>query len=161
MPTARSLAWANVGLGEVALKSSQTAAANKFFEETIKADAEYGATLLARQKRSGAASSIDESIKGFFAQFDKAAASNRKAELETLIAPGEVSRFAAGIAGQTEQWTTQISNVDKLDANNVLVEAKLNIKLLNRQPESGLAVYRLNKSASGWKISNVEMFEVK
>lgn len=161
LPTARSLAWANVGLGEVALKSSQTAAANKFFEETIKADAEYGATLLARQKRSGAASSIDESIKGFFAQFDKAAASNRKAELETLIAPGEVARFAAGIAGQTEQWTTQISNVDKLDANNVLVEAKLNIKLLNRQPESGLAVYRLNRSGSGWKISNVEMFEVK
>jgi tetratricopeptide (TPR) repeat protein len=161
IPTARSIAWANVGLGEAALKSSQTAAANKFFEDAIKADAEYGATLLARQKRSGAAASIDESLKGFFAQFDKAAASNRKTDLETLIVPGEVQRFAAGIAGQTEQWTTQISNVDKLDANNVLVEAKLNIKLLNRQPESGIAVYRLNKSGSGWKISNVEIFEVK
>lgn len=161
LPTARSLAWANVGLGEVALKSSQTAAANKFFEDAIKADAEYGATYLARQKRSVNSSSIDESIKGFFAQFDKAAASNRKTELETLIVPGEVQRFAAGIAGQTEQWTTQISNVDKFDANNVLVETKLSIKLLNRQPESGIAVYRLNKSGSGWKISNVEIFEVK
>lgn len=160
LPTARSLAWANVGLGESALKSNQ-AAANKFFEDAIKADAEYGATYIARQKRAANSTSIDESVKGFFAQFDKAAASNRKAELEALVIPGEVQRFAAGIAGQTEQWTTQISNVDKLDANNVLVEAKLNIKLLNRQPETGIAVYRLNKNGSGWKISNVEMFEVR
>lgn len=161
LPTARSLAWANVGLGESALKSSQTAAANKFFDEAIKADAEYGATFLARQKRSGAAVSIDESVKGFFAQFDKAAASNRKADLESLVIPGEVQKFAAGIAGQTEQWTTQVSNVDNLDANNILVETKLNIKLLNRQPETGIAVYRLNKTGSGWKIGSVEMFEVR
>ncbi len=159
LPTARSLAWANVGLGEVALKSGQNA--NNYFDNAIKADAEYGASLLARQKRTNAGSAIDESIKAFFAQFDKAAVSNRKADLEALIVSGEIQRFAAGIAGQTEQWTTQISKVDQLDANNALVEANLNIKILSRQPETGLAVYRLTKSATGWKISNVEMFEVR
>lgn len=161
IPTARNIAWANVGLGEIALKSQQNANANKFFEEAIRADADYGASYLARQKRTGASSSIDESIKAYFAQFDKTAAMNRKAELETLVTPGEVQKFVAGIAGQTEQWTTQIANVDKLDANNILVETKLNIKLLNRQPETGLVVYRLTKSGSSWKISNVEMFEVR
>lgn len=161
LPTARSLAWANVGLGEIALKSGQTANANKYFEEAIKADAEYGASLLARQKRTGANSAVEESVKAFFAQFDKAAASNRKAELETLIVPGEIQRFASGISGQTEQWTTQISNVDRLDANNILVEANLNIKLLNRQPESGLAVYRLSRNGNSWKLSGIEMFEVR
>lgn len=161
IPASRNMAWANVGLGEVALKSGQNANANKFFEEAIKADADFGASLLARQKRTGAGSSIDESVKAFFAQFDKIAATNRKADLENLVLTGEVQRFAAGIAGQTEQWATQVSNVDKLDANTILVEANLNIKLLNRQPETGLVVYRLTKNGSSWKISNVEMFEVR
>lgn len=161
LPSARSLAWANVGLGEAAIKSGQAANANKFFEQAIRADAEFGASLLARQKRTGANSTPDESVKTFFAQFDKAAVSNRKAELETLVLSGEVQRFAAGIAGQTEQWTTQVSNIDKLDANNILVETNLNIKLLNRQPETGLAVYRLTKIGSNWKISNVDVFEVR
>lgn len=161
LPAARSLAWANVGLGETALKSGQTANANKFFDEAIKADADFGASLLARQKRTGANSSTDESVKTFFAQFDKAAISNRKSEMEVFALPGEIQRFVAGISGQTEQWTTQISNIDKLDANNILVETNLNIKLLNRQPETGLAVYRLIKNGSAWKISNVEVFEVR
>ena len=159
LPTARSLAWANVGLGEVALKSGQNA--NKYFEDAIKADSDYGASLIARQKRANTNVSIDESVKSFFSQFDKAAASNRKAELDALIVPGEVQRFAGGISGQTEQWTTQISNIDKLDANTVLVETKLNIKLLNRQPENGLAVYRLTKNGNSWKLSGVEIFEVR
>ena len=161
LPTARSLAWANVGLGEIALKSGQNVNANKYFDDVIKADAEYGASLLARQKRTNASSSVDESVKTFFVQFDKTAAANRKADLESLIVPGEIQRFTNGISGQTEQWTTQVSNVDKLDANNILVEANLIIKLLNRQPESGLAVFRLTKNGNNWKISNVEMFEVR
>ena len=161
LPTARSLAWANVGLGEIALKSGQNVNANNYFEQAIKADAEYGASLLARQKRTGANSSIDESVKAFFAQFDKAAASNSKTELESLIMPGEIPRFASGISGQTEQWTTQIKSIDKLDENTILVETNLNIKLLTRQPESGLAVYRLTKNGNAWKLSSVEMFEVR
>lgn len=161
LPTARSLAWANVGLGESALKSGQSATASKYFDDAIKADAEYGASLVARQKRAASKSAIDESVKLFFAQFDKAAAANRKAELEALIVPGEIQRFASGISGQTEQWATQISNVDKLDENNILVETNLSIKLLNRQPASGLAVYRLSRTGNSWKLSNVEMFEVR
>lgn len=161
LPTSRGLAWANLGLGEIALKSGQIANANKYFEQAIKADAEYGASLLARQKRSGANSSIDESVKAFFARFDKAAASNSKTELESLIMSGEVIRFASGISGQTEQWATQILNIDKLDENNILVETNVNIKLLTRQPESGLVVYRLTKNGTTWKLINVEMFEVR
>lgn len=163
LPTARSLAWANVGLGEIALKSGQNANAAKFFEEAIRIDAEYGASLTARQNRAkiNTAPAIDDGVKAFFAQFDKAASSNRKSELESLIMPGELQRFASGIAGQTEKWTTQISQVDRLDENAILVETNLSIKLLNRQPEGGLAVFRLTKAGSGWKMQAVEMFEVR
>jgi Tfp pilus assembly protein PilF len=163
LPTARSLAWANQGLGEIALRANRNADAARFFEETIKADAEYGATLAARTARNklNSTAAIDESVKQFFAQFDKAAVSNRKAEVDNLIAAGEIPRFSGGISGQAQQWTTRIVQVDKIDADNILVETNLNIKLLNREPESGTAVYRLTKVGSGWKLSGVDIFEVR
>ena len=99
LPTARSLAWANVGLGEVALKSNQTAQAVQYFNEAIRSDAEYGATLAARQgkTRANAPLNNDEGIKAFFAQFDKAAISGRTADLAALVLTGEIPRFAGGI----------------------------------------------------------------
>lgn len=162
LPTARSLAWANEGLGEVALKTAQNAQAAKFFEETIKADAEYGATLAARSGRNKAngATAIDESIKAFFSQFDKAAISGSKAEVDALIVSGEMPRFAGGVAG-AQEWQTKVLQVDKTDANNALIEVSLNIKLLNKNAESGTAVFRLAKVGNNWKLSGVEIFEVR
>ena len=78
-----------------------------------------------------------------------------------LIAPGEISRFSGGISGQAQEWTTKIVQVDKLGTNSVLVEAELNIKLLNKSPESGTAVFRLVKMGNTWKLAGVEMFEVR
>ncbi len=163
LPTVRSLAWANEGLGEIALKNNQNAQAAKFFDEAIKADGEYGATLAARQGRikGNTSAATDESIKSFFAQFDKAAVSNRKTELDAMIVSGEIPRFAAGIAGQAQEWQTKISQIDKSDSDSALVEVNLSIKLLNKNPESGIAVFRLSKIGNNWKLSGVEMFEVR
>lgn len=163
LPTARSLAWANVGLGEIGLKNAQSANAVKYFGEAIKADAEYGANLAARQGRSRTNNSIviEEGIKNFFAQFDKAAVSNRKTDVQSLLLSGEVAKFAAGLSGQTEQWQTKIIHIDKFDDINILVETNLNVKLLNRQSESGTAVFRLARIGNTYKLSGVEMFEVR
>ena len=163
LPTSRSLAWANVGLGEIASKAGQTAQAVKFAEEAIRADAEYGASLAARalRNKSNAASAADESIKAYFAQFDKTAISNRKAELDAMAVSGEVSKFVSGISGQTVEWKTQVLHVDNIDANNALVETLLAIKLLNREVETGTAVFRLTRIGSGWKLSAVDIFEVR
>lgn len=163
LPTARSLVWAYVGLGDIAAKSGQTANALKYYQDAIKADAEYGSTLAARQGRNKLKSSesLDENIKNYFTLFDKTAISNRKADMDAIVSAGEVTKFAGGLAGQTEQWQTNIVHIDKIDANNVWVEANLNIKLLNREPETGIAVYRLSKSGNNWKLSSVDMFEVR
>jgi hypothetical protein len=163
LPTSRSLAWANVGLGEIALKSSQTAQSVQYFNEAIKADAEYGATLAARQGKSKANVPLnnDESIKGFFAQFDKAAVSGRKADLDAMVLAGEITKFSGGIAGQAQEWTTQIIQIEKINSNQAIVETNLNVKLLNKNPESGTAVYRLTMVGSSWKLSGVEVFEVR
>jgi Tfp pilus assembly protein PilF len=162
LPTGRSLAWANLGLGEIAAKSNQNAQAAKYYEEAIRADAEYGATLAARAGRSkaGAGSSVDESIRTFFAQFDKAAVSGAKANVDALIVPGEIPRFSGGASG-AQEWKTTVLQVDRIDANNVLAEVQLNIKLLNRESESGTAVFALSRVGSGWKLSGIEIFEVR
>ena len=135
----------------------------KFAADAIRADAEYGATLAARaiRNRSNTGSGADESVTSFFAFFDKAAASNRKADLEALSLAGEVSKFVSGISGQTVEWKTTVLHVDPIDANNVWVEASLAIRLLNREPEKGTAVYRLSRVGSGWKLAGVDIFEVR
>lgn len=163
LPTARSLAWANVGLAEVAAKSNQNDLAIKYAETAIATDAEYGASFAARNLRSklGVASAGDATVKSFFADFDKAAAANRKAEVEALAMPGEITRFISGISGSTEQWQTVVRQIDRIDANTVLVETNMTIKLLNKEIETGIAVYRLTKAGTGWKLSAVDMFEVR
>lgn len=163
LPTSRSLAWANVGLAEIASKGGNAAQAVKFAEDAIRADAEYGASLAARaiRNRSNAASATDESVKTFFGQFDKAAISNRKVEMDAMAVAGDVAKFIAGITGQAVEWKTQVLHIDKIDAGSVLVETNLTIKLLNREPESGTAVFRLAKVGSGWKLSGVDIFEVR
>jgi len=163
LPTSRSLAWANVGLGEVALKSNQNAQAIQYFNEAVKADAEFGATLAARQGKSKANAPLnnDEGIKTFFAQFDKATISGRKADLDALVLTGEITKFSGGIAGQAQEWTTRIVQIEKINATHAVVETNLNIKMLNKNPESGTAVYRLTLVGNIWKLSGVDMFEVR
>jgi tetratricopeptide (TPR) repeat protein len=163
LPTARSVAWANVGLAETAAKASQNEAAIRYAEIAIALDAEYGAGFAARNLRNriSVAAPNDPIIKAFFADFDKAASANRKADLEALAVPGEVAKFVNGIAGSTEQWQTTIRQIDRVDANTVLVETSLAIKLLNKDAEAGIAVFRLTKSGNSWKLSAVDMFEVR
>ena len=121
------------------------------------------ASLAARaiRNRSNAASAPDESVKAFFAQWDKAATSNRRADLDALAVPGDVAKFVSGISGQAVEWKTQVTHVDRVDPNTVIVETNLAIKLLNKEPESGLAAFRLVKTGSGWRLSSVDIFEVR
>ncbi len=163
VPSSQSLAWANVGLADIASRSGQNAQTEKYAAEAILADAEYGASLSARTLRSklNTPAKVDDSITAFFGSFDRAAVANKKADLQALVAPGEVGRFASGIAGQTEQWKTQVVAVDNLDANTALVETHLTVKLLNREVEAGTAVYRLRRFGSGWKLAAVDIFEVR
>lgn len=163
LPTARSLAWAAVGLADIASRSGREADAIRYAVEAIKADGELGAGLAARTIRNkfNKPSGIDESVKAFFTRFDQAAISNRKAELDALVLPGEATRFAGGISGQTTEWKSDLKHVDVIDADNVLVEAAMSVRLLNREVETGIAVFKLTRIAGGWRLSGVEIFEVR
>jgi len=163
LPSSRSLAWGNLGLAELASRSNENDAAIKFVEAAILAEGDFGASLGARNLRNklNRPTAIDADVKAFFASFDEAASANRKAAVDALVIPGDVTRFAGGVAGSTEQWRTSVRQIDRLDANTILVEAEMTVKLLNKTVETGMAVYRLSRTPSGWKLSSVEMFEVR
>ena len=160
LPSARSLAWANAGLADLASRAGQADAVSRYAQSAIVGEGDYGASLAARAARQkSGVTSADPAVKAFFADFDKAAAANRKADVDALTLSGEITRFVNGVAGSAQAWQTTVKNVDRLDANTVLVDADLNIRLINKEAETDTAVYRLVKTASGWKLAAVEVFE--
>lgn len=168
LPTPRSLAWANIGLGEIALKRIQNAEAAKYFIQAVKVDFEYGSNLAARNGRLRAEQAgnllppVDEAAKTFFAQFDKTVLSGRKAEVEALILPGELTKFSSGLVGQQpETWQTKVIRTESIDASRMAVDVNLTVKVINKETESGTAVLLLTKTPNGWKLSGVELFEVR
>ena len=84
LPSDRSIAWANVGLADIFARTNRNGDAVQYALNAIRADAEYGASLAARNIRNkiSATSAVDDAVKSFFTRFDQAAAANRKADLK-------------------------------------------------------------------------------
>jgi tetratricopeptide (TPR) repeat protein len=162
LPTARSVGWALVGRGEAAAKNGSKDQAVRLIQEALAYDADPGSILAARRLRStlGLAGSVDPAIRTFFADFDRAAKSNRKPELEAMFLSGVETRFIGGIAGSTEEWKTEVRYTDRIDNDTMTAETYTNLRLLTKEPEAGLVVYRLKRSGSTWKIASVDIFEV-
>ncbi len=163
LPMARSMGWALVGLADAASRTGRNDDAGRYIEQAIKSEPEYGAALLGRniRNRLNRPANIDDAFKSYFIQFDRAAISNRKADVEALVMPGEVNRFATSIAGNAVEWRSELKHVDMLDADTALVETNMSVRLLNRETESGLAVYRLARTPAGWRLAAVDIFEVR
>jgi hypothetical protein len=164
LPTPPMLAWSSVGLGEIALRRGQTPEAVRYFNDAIRADAEYPSTLAAREARlraEGASARVDESVKAFINQLDQAIRSGRQTEIENFIVPGELQRFVHGVIGtQPELWQTQVRRTEDVNTNQVAADVQLNTKQLGTE-HSGTAVFMLAKVGSAWKLNAIEFFEVK
>ena len=166
LPTPATLAWSNIGLGEISLKKGQSAGAAKQFNDAVRADAEYASSLAARagRIRSETAANIlqiDGAARTFVTQLDQVITSGKKAELESRIVPGELTRFINGVVGtQPEVWQTRVLRTESLDANLVAADVSLNTKQLGRE-QSGTAVLILARVGGGWKLLGIELFEVR
>lgn len=166
LPTAAAIAWANIGLGEISMKKGQAAEAAKRFNEAVRADADYASSLTARAARIRAESAagapvVDESVRTFVKQLDQSITSGKKADLDLRIVPGELVRFIGGIVGsQPEIWQTTVLRTEQLDSNLMAVDVSINAKELG-QEQTGTAVLILARAGSGWKLSGIELFEVR
>ncbi len=168
LPTPGTLAWANVGLGEISMRRGQAAEAVKRFNEATRAGAEYASTLTARQSRikaelaANASPSIDDAAQKFIAQLDLAIRSGRKAELESQILSGELASFVKGIVGsQPEMWQTRVVRTEQVDADRIIADVAINAKEFGRE-QTGTAVFVLARAAGGaWKLADIQFFEVR
>jgi tetratricopeptide (TPR) repeat protein len=167
VPTPAALAWADIGMGEIALRRGQSAEAARRFNDAVREDAEYPSTLAARAARLRAESAanvgpaIDESAKAFIGQLDAAIRGGRKSDMDAMVMPGELIRFLRGLAGTpSEIWETRVLRTEQLDANRLTADVELHTKELGVE-HSGTAVLILARVGGAWKLNAIEYFEVR
>jgi tetratricopeptide (TPR) repeat protein len=165
LPFAATLAWANIGLGEIAMKRNQAAEAAKRFNDAVIASRDYPSSLAARAARIRAeaaannAPPIDESARTFVTQLSQAVISNKKPELDSRVVSGELTRFINASIG-TEAWETKVLRTEQLNANLIAADVQIRASKLGTVG-SGTAVLLLARTPEGWKLSGIELFEVR
>ncbi len=165
LPFAATLAWADIGLGEISLKRGQAAEAVKRFNEAVAASRDYPSSLAARAARIRAetaannAPPIDEAARTFITQFSQAVVSNKKAELDSRVVSGELVRFVNASIG-TELWETRVLRTEQLNANLIAADVYIKASKLGKAGE-GTAVMMLARTPAGLKVSGIELFEVR
>jgi tetratricopeptide (TPR) repeat protein len=167
LPTPATLAWADIGLGEIALRRNRPADAARLFDMAAHANAEYASTFAARAARMKAESAAgtppapDEQIKAAVAALDTAIRAGHKADIEALLVPGELKSFSNGIVGtQPEIWQTRLLRTETLGPDLMAADVTLTARTLGRD-QSGPAVYVFLRTPAGWKLAEVPIFEVK
>jgi tetratricopeptide (TPR) repeat protein len=165
LPFAATVAWANIGLGEIAMKRNQAAEAAKRFNDAVAASRDYPSSLAARAARIRAeaaannAPPVDETARAFVTQLSQAVVSNKKAELESRIVSGELVRFINASIG-TEAWDTKVMRTEQLNANLIAADVQIRASKLGTVG-SGTAVLMLARTPAGLKLSGIELFEVR
>jgi hypothetical protein len=166
LPVPATLAWSDIGLGEIALKRNRPADAAKLFDSAARAEAEYASTLAARAARiraetAAGAPAGDEQIKTAVANLDTAIRTARRAEIEGQIVGGELLGFAKGLSGiPPELWQTRVLRTEQLDPNRIAADVLLSTRVNGRTSE-GPAVYVFARTPTGWKLSEIPIFEVR
>jgi hypothetical protein len=165
LPFTETLAWANIGLGEISMQRGQAAEAAKRFNDAVIASRDYPSSLAARAARLRAeaaannAPPVDDSARTFITQFSQALVANKRADLETRVISGELVRFMNASIG-TEIWEAKVVRTEMLNPNLLAADVQIRVNKLGKEG-SGTALFLLARVAGGWKLSGIEQFEVK
>jgi tetratricopeptide (TPR) repeat protein len=165
LPFPATLAWANIGLGEIAMKRNQPADAVKRFADAVVASRDYPSSLAARLARIRAeaaannAPAVDPAVQAFATQLSQALISNKKAELESRIVSGELVKFINASIG-TEAWDMKVVRTEQLNANLIAADVQIQLKKLGAAG-AGTAVLMIARTPAGLKLSGIELFEVR
>lgn len=165
LPFPATLAWANIGLGEIAMKRNQPAEAAKRFGDAVVASRDYPSSLAARLARiraeaaANSAPAVDPAVQTFATQLSQALVNNKKPDLEARIVSGELIRFINGSIG-TEAWDTKVVRTEQLNANLIAADVQIQLKKLGTVG-SGTAVLLITRTPAGLKLSGIDLFEVR
>jgi hypothetical protein len=166
-PVAAAAAWARITLGQVAVARNQANQAveplRRALAEAEEAPAQFAVReLLVKAERAANASPpIDEKVRAYVAALDAAIRQPESDKLFTLIMRNNLKRFVQGITvSRPSAWTTEILRADRVDANRIALDVRVSAKSEGRD-QSGTAVFVLYRTASGWMLEDVQLFDVK
>lgn len=165
LPLPTSVAWANIGLGEISLKKNQGAEAVKRFNDAVHAGGDYASSLAARAARLRVEAStnstppIDESVRAFIATVGPAIVAGKKADLETRIVSGELVRFINASFGTTA-WETRVLRTEQINSSLIEADVTIHANKLGKDG-SGTAVFVVTRTPAGLKLAAIEFFEVQ
>ena len=165
LPFSATLAWANIGLGEISMKRNQPAEAVKYFNQAVFASRDYPSSLAARADRIKAeaaannAPPIDEAVRAFATQFSQAVVSGKKADLDAKVISGELVRFVNSSIG-TETWDTRVIRTEQLSNDLIAADVGITLRKLGKDG-SGTAVFMLTRTPTGLKLQGIDLFEVR
>jgi tetratricopeptide (TPR) repeat protein len=159
-----AITWINYTLGEIALASKQSDAAD-YFGKAVAASKEV---VPARQKRieaervAGKTSAADESVRAFIDRLDKAIREATNQALDPLVVRANLNKFVRGlVVNKPEAWSTQILHAEMLTADKVSLDVAISAISGDKQEQRGTAVYVLRRSQSGWVLNDIELFNVQ
>ncbi len=164
-PFTATLAWANIGLGEIAMKRNQPAEAAKRFNDAVIASRDYPSSLSARAARLRAeaaaniVSPVDESVRTFATQLSQAIVSGKKGDLDSRIVSGELVRFSNSSVG-TEAWETRVLRSENLSGDLIAADVSVSMKKLGKEG-NGTAVLIITRTPAGLKLAAIDLFEVR
>jgi tetratricopeptide (TPR) repeat protein len=166
LPLPDTLAWASVGMGQIALRRGQAAEAVRHFTEAVRAGAGYAPTFAARAARLRAdaaqgapAPPVEEPVRAAVAQLDAAIKSGRKAEIDALIAPGELASFSRGIVGsQPELWQSRVLRTESLGGDAVAADVEISARVLG-QNRNSTAVLVFTRAGGRLQLVEIPIFE--
>ncbi|HEX8072674.1 MAG TPA: tetratricopeptide repeat protein [Pyrinomonadaceae bacterium] len=163
LPLPATLAWGAYGLAEIAQRKGQTADALRLYTDAVRAEGGSAPTLAARGARlrleSAAAPAVDEAIKQYLTQLDQAIRGGRKADLDPLVVPGELTDFTKGfIVLQPEVWQTRALHADALGGDRVAADVTITAKTDGRD-RTITAVYVLARAGGSWRLAEIPLFE--
>jgi tetratricopeptide (TPR) repeat protein len=167
LPLPDTLAWAAFGAGQIAQRRGQTAEAVRRFTEAVAVGAGYAPTFAARAARlradaaqgPSAAAPVEEPVRAAVAQLDAAIKSGRKAEIDALIAPGELSAFSRGIVGsQPESWQTRVLRTESMGGDRVAADVQIAARVLGTDRNS-TAVLVFTRAGGRLQLIEIPIFE--
>jgi Tetratricopeptide repeat len=162
----QAFAWAQLGLGQLAMQSNKFAEAATHFRLASASDLDQATTMSARDgavkaEQSANAAKIPDDVKAFLKQLDDALLTGSADAVNPLVEQGNLREFIKrSTNSKPSTWTTEPLRAEVWDADRVAVDANVKVKIIGREG-AGRVVYVLSRAGGKWKLSDVPIFDVK
>ncbi|HEX4945340.1 MAG TPA: tetratricopeptide repeat protein [Blastocatellia bacterium] len=162
----QAFAWAQLGLGQMALQANKYAEAATHFRLASASELDQATTLAARDgaikaEQGANAVKVPEEARAFLKQLDEALLTGSPDAVNPLVEQGNLREFVKRVTGsKPTTWTTEILRAEVWDADRIAVDTNVKVKIIGREGV-GRAVYVLSRASGKWKLSDVPIFDVK